>query len=184
MHFYNLNLTVKDGFAISEIDAIINVWQIGSGTHVGLEVVGSGQSVADHNAGEFVPPLTRLMVGYTSSQAVSFSFADVVNTTCHIYLTVNAQRTATTFEQGQYVVWGACDHAAQTAWSAQQNTINAEIQQLEGQINDVETLTLRREENDEIMRCTLKWLLGTGFDFMPHRLRHCLRKGEMIYSRQ
>ena len=31
----------------------------------------------------------------------------------------------------------------------------------------MDTLTLRREENEEIMKGVLRWLLGPTFDFMP-----------------
>jgi len=60
-----------------------------------------------------------------------------------------------------------CYNAAQTAYYAKQQQINAQIQALQAKITGVDTLTLRREENDEIMKCILRWLLGTGFDFMP-----------------
>ena len=58
-------------------------------------------------------------------------------------------------------------NAAQSQFYAEQQQINAQIAALQSKISNVDTLTLRREENDEIMRCALRWLLGPDFAFMP-----------------
>ncbi len=62
-------------------------------------------------------------------------------------------------------VWTALYNAAQSQFYAQQAAASAEITALQAKLSDVDTLTLRREENDEIMRCVLKWLLGPAFQF-------------------
>ncbi len=67
----------------------------------------------------------------------------------------------------QNQAWTALYNAAQTAYYTQQQSINSQIQALQDKINGVDTLTLRREENDEIMKGVLRWLLGPSFDFMP-----------------
>jgi GH18 family chitinase len=67
----------------------------------------------------------------------------------------------------QSTAWSALYNAGQTAFYAQQQAINAQISALQEQINNVDTLTLRREENDEIMKGILRWVLGTSFEFMP-----------------
>lgn len=72
-------------------------------------------------------------------------------------------------EQWKASVWGACYNAAQTAFYANQQQISAQIQTLQNKIANVDTLTLRREENDEI-KCVLRWLLGPNFEFMPSSL--------------
>ena len=61
---------------------------------------------------------------------------------------------------GQSSVWNALYNAAQTKFYAKQEQINAQIAALQGKISNVDTLTLRREESDEIMKCALRWLLG------------------------
>jgi hypothetical protein len=72
----------------------------------------------------------------------------------------------------QQQVWGQLYEAAQTAFFANQQTLQVQIQALEDRLNNVDTLTLRREENDEIMRGVLAWMLGPTFYFMPKGLQN------------
>jgi hypothetical protein len=80
---------------------------------------------------------------------------------------VNCVPSDTTMAQWQSTVWTALYNAAQNKFYAQQQAISGQITALQNQINNVDTLTLRREENDEIMKSVLRWLLGPQFEFMP-----------------
>jgi len=71
------------------------------------------------------------------------------------------------FSEWQQQVWSTLYNAAQNQYYAQQQDYQAQIAALEEQISNVDTLTLRREENEEIMKGVLRWLLGPNFDFMP-----------------
>jgi hypothetical protein len=73
--------------------------------------------------------------------------------------------TDTAMAQWQGAVWSAVYNGAQSQFYAQQAAVSAKITALQVAIANVDTLTLRREENDEIMRCVLKWLLGPQFNF-------------------
>jgi hypothetical protein len=42
-----------------------------------------------------------------------------------------------------------------------------ELDELEGTLGDVDALTMRKKEHEEIMRATLAWLIGPTFDFYP-----------------
>jgi hypothetical protein len=75
--------------------------------------------------------------------------------------------TDTAMANWRSTVWTALYNAAQSQYYAQQQQINAQIAALQSKISNVDTLTLRREENDEIMKCALRWLLGADFEFMP-----------------
>ena len=78
-------------------------------------------------------------------------------------------------EQWRTDVWTAVYNAAQTAYYAQQQDIAGKIAALEDKIANVDTLTLRREESDEIMKCVLKFLLGPEFDLMPWYVEDAFR---------
>ena len=41
------------------------------------------------------------------------------------------------------------------------------VSAIEQRLANVDTLTLRREESDEIMKSVLRFVLGAEFDFMP-----------------
>ncbi|MFM0430495.1 hypothetical protein PQQ75_15920 [Paraburkholderia aspalathi] len=63
-------------------------------------------------------------------------------------------------------VWNALYAAAQLKYYAEQDEIAAKIAVLEARINDVDTLTLRREESEEVMKGVLRFIVD-GFDLMP-----------------
>lgn len=73
-------------------------------------------------------------------------------------------------EKWQAAVWNALRDAAQNQYYSQQQDVAARISALEEKINSVDTLTLRREESDEVMKGVLRALLGPGFDFMPEKV--------------
>ena len=93
-----------------------------------------------------------------------------------ITLTVDLELTPETIEQWQMDVWNALYNAAQTQYYANQQDISARITALENQLANVDTLTLRREENEEVMKGVLRWLLGPSFDFMPQDVRNSFEK--------
>jgi hypothetical protein len=76
--------------------------------------------------------------------------------------------TDAAYEAWQLDVWNALFNAAQTQYFTQQQDIQAQIAALEDSLRNVDTLTLRREENEEIMKGVLRWLLGPNFHFMPN----------------
>ena len=170
-YFYDLAFTVPDGYWITDVTVVLNVGQINSGKHVDFEVIGSGWSPVDKSAGEYTQDLTSLpskyMLNYTGAQTISFFFDDVNNNTCHITATITIAPTPQAMEQWVAGVWSALYNAAQQNYYTQQQVISAQIGTLQNQINSVDTLTLRREEGDEIMKCVLRWLLGQNFEFMP-----------------
>ncbi len=166
-HFYQLSFTVPDGYWVTDVTAQA---QVGIGNGYGAHAFGiPGTPYYDHSpqAG-YNLDLTAMygyMSKYTGTQTISFFFqwADVA----WVGLVVTTAATDTAMQQWQSSVWNACYNAAQNAFYAQQQSISAQIAALQAQINSVDTLTLRREENDEIMKCVLRWLLGPSFEYMP-----------------
>ena len=84
-----------------------------------------------------------------------------------MFFTAECVPTDTAMAQWVSSVWTALYNAAQNQFYAKQQQINAQIAALQSKLRNVDTLTLRREENDEIMKCALRWLLGYNFEFMP-----------------
>jgi hypothetical protein len=87
-----------------------------------------------------------------------------------LFLTAHCVPTDNAMAQWRSAVWTALYNAAQAQFYFKQQQLNAQISALQSRINGVDTLTLRREENDEIMKCALRWLLGHGFEFMPQNV--------------
>src|SRR5205823_3987890 len=63
-------------------------------------------------------------------------------------------------------VWNALYNAAQTQYYAAQQDYATRAATLEDKLNGVDTLTLRREESDEIMKGVLRWLTS-DYNMMP-----------------
>lgn len=68
-------------------------------------------------------------------------------------------------------------NAAQDRYYANQQALAQRRDALRAQIANVDTLTLRREERDEIMKGVLLWLLGPDFDFMPAEIESLFDSG-------
>lgn len=84
-----------------------------------------------------------------------------------LVLTAEVRPTAAVYDQWRDEVWNGLFTAAQTRYYDQQQDIAGRIAALEERLGSVDTLTLRREENDEIMRAVLRYLLGDRFPTMP-----------------
>jgi hypothetical protein len=93
-----------------------------------------------------------------------------------VFFSVHCSPTDDAMAQWRSTVWSALYNAAQTQFYAQQQQINTQITALQNKIANVDTLTLRREENDEIMKCALRWLLGANFEFMPQNVVDLFKK--------
>lgn len=86
------------------------------------------------------------------------------------------------YEKGwQSSIWNALYDAAQAGYYADQAKMQTKMAALQEQIMGIDTLTLRREENDEIMKCVLRWILGTNFEFVPEAVRK-LYEGDPAHS--
>ena len=171
-HFNTINFSVPDGCWITDVylNGLVGIASNhnNNGNHHFI-VIGSGYNKLDSNHGYSddltVPQYGNFMFQYMGAQVISCFFQWV--DTALVQFTIKLAPTDAAMEQWQASVWSALYNAAQSSFYAQQQTINAQIQALQDQINNVDTLTLRREENDEIMKGILRWLLGPSFDFMP-----------------
>ena len=87
--------------------------------------------------------------------------------TSELSFTIECVPTDTAMAQWQSNVWTILYNAAQSQFYASQQAASTQLKSLQDELNSVDTLTLRREENDEIMKGILRFLLGAWFDFMP-----------------
>lgn len=96
-------------------------------------------------------------------------------TTVWIGLRAAIEPTPATITQWQSDTWSALYNAAQTQYISLQQSIQARIAEIDTQLSSVDTLTLRREESDEVMKNVLRFLLGPGFEFMPADVVNALK---------
>ncbi len=137
-----------------------------------FKVLGSNYSVSSQTL-SYSPGGDLASAGYgnfllnaTGSQTIQcfFQYVAQANITFTVYTELTPSATAT----WQAEVWSALYNAAQNTFYQEQQALTAQIQELQDMLAGVDTLTLRREEHDEIMKAVLRWLLGDTSDvFMP-----------------
>ena len=180
----SLNFSVPDGQQIDHVEINYNIgenhgaWVIsvvgwGQAAPVGVEqgqilesTQGGGGNAYEWNRSNV--PLPGFLVGASGSVTITCTFQYA--NPAFIGFNVYTVPTATTMQTWQASVYSALYNAAQTAFYTNQQLVNSQIQALQNQVANVDTLTLRREENDEIMKSVLRWLLGPNFEFMPSTL--------------
>jgi len=173
-----LQCTVDDGYQIDKVLLSAFIGDNDSTHDKGYNLSIVGYPVPASQAQYFQPPygqnainnllLTGFMAGFTGSVTIT-SVINMANPAVFTYDIYTVPATAT-MEQWQAAVYGALYNAAQTTYYTEQQNINSQITALQNQINNVDTLTLRREENDEIMKCAIRWILGKNFEFMPQNV--------------
>lgn len=170
-HFYDLSFDVPAGHVIRDVwlDALVGDLP---GPRLNFSLLGSALTENNH-AGALTVTARKVLdfggnpflAGATGHQTVTFFTQD--GDQAWVGLTVYLDAAPEKIEEWRSGVWTALFNAAQTAYYGQQQVINARIQAIEQELASVDTLTLRREENEEIMKGVLRWLLGPTFDFMP-----------------
>jgi hypothetical protein len=171
-------IQVPDGYSISELHLSFH-FETPTGDHKGkFSILGSTFDTGPRDQMDFpkdtVPghpdDLTRpengnFMLHANGSLVISCRLENTTNNSISVRAVVH--RTDAALAQWKNDVWNALYNAAQTQYYAQQQEITGEITQLQDQLGNVDTLTLRREEGDEIMKGALRFLLGYGFEFVP-----------------
>jgi hypothetical protein len=187
-HFYHASLPVTEGY---EVESILISVRANSNKAAGdgtarIYVQGTTfnrEKNAPSNTLSYDEVLknlkgTNFLEGSQTSANISIfiQHSGVAN----IDFVIEVRPTARTIDNWVSAVWNACYNAAQNQHYANQQVISAKISQLEDEINNVDTLTLRREENDELIRAALIWLLGPSFQFMPESVKAVFEKNNPI----
>jgi hypothetical protein len=162
--FYDIEFDVPPNSEISNVfyDGYVGALGI---EHRQLHVVGYGEIKIPSPDGRDPQDLGNFLVGATGHQVITFRLIKV--DIADVKFKISFQPTQQAHAQWEMDVWNGLYNAAQTQYYAEQQDIQAQITALEDKISNVDTLTLRREENEEIMKGVLRWLLGPTFDFMP-----------------
>lgn len=163
---------VPGGYEITEITMVLHV-NANTGVHHGVEVLGTDFVKPAPQDDQTYPPAVlgnraapgNFLAGATGRQELGFVFVDA--NAAIVELMIGLEPTPQSFDQWRSDVWSILYDAAQNQYYSQQQDINGQIADLTDQLQNIDTLTLRREENDEIMKSVLRWLLGANFDFMP-----------------
>ena len=67
----------------------------------------------------------------------------------------------------QLKAWNSLRDAAETNFEANRQRYRDRLQQLKEQLEDIDALTLRKIEREEVMKGVIRWLFGPTFRFVP-----------------
>jgi hypothetical protein len=166
-HFVQLPVTIREGYAISRVTVNYMLSHVSVQRNFYVFGASGPYDLPGGTAGGFhdMTAENGFMAGLTGQQEINY-FVQNFGAGSVIF-TIELALLPSTHDAWVAQVWTALRDAAQNQFYANQQALNSEINAIETELEGVDTLTLRREENDEIMRGVLKWLLGPTFDFMP-----------------
>jgi hypothetical protein len=163
-HFVKLPFEVTRDYQIANVHLFADVGTIKKKTPI-LVVEGTPGPFRHDGPGVISEDLPNFLKGAIGPQTVFFNLIDVGPV--FVKVEVSIEPTEEAKQRWASDVWNILYNAAQSQYYAQQQDVLGQIKALEDKISNVDTLTLRREENEEIMKGVLRWLLGPTFDFMP-----------------
>ncbi|WP_280215861.1 LysM peptidoglycan-binding domain-containing protein [Nocardia cyriacigeorgica] len=171
--YMEIEFDVPAGAEIAEILVTANIGKHEDGGPIVFAVMGStlgrthnGDFLAVHDEKAMGFDGKPFMAGHTGHRVVTVFFHRVAAP--FIQLKVLSRTRAQGIDQWKNDVWSALLSAAQNRHFVEQQEIAGKIAALEERLADVDTLTLRREESDEIMKSVIRWILGPAFEFMPN----------------
>lgn len=175
-HKNRMTFRVKDGYRIKELAAHFHLGKAKEDKDIRYGIDGIGfeeQSkkpfklrvvLSDLPAKDGFP--AKPFLGATGEVALAFFLHDAGEAILGWDYT--AERTPERYRQWQSEVWNILYAAAQTKYYAQQQDIAARIAAIEDRLSTVDTLTLRREESDEVMRSVIRFIAGEAYQYMTN----------------
>jgi hypothetical protein len=118
--------------------------------------------------GEDLTVGANFLTGSRTKQSIQYfiQFIDAGS----VSFVITFEPTPEAVSRWQFAVWQALKDAAADAHYAKVQMYTAQRDVVAASISAIDSLTLRREERDEIMRGVLHWLLGPAFEFMPDEI--------------
>jgi len=177
-HFAKLDFEVPADSQIVKVHLFADIGVNESGKDPNLVVEGTSPLLRFQKSGggPIDVDIPQFLVGATGSQTVFFNLIDVGP--AFIALEIEVEPSADAIQRWKIDVWAALYSAAQTQYYAQQQDVAAKMADLEARLTNVDTLTLRREESDEIMRIALRFLLGTTYEYMNPFVDYAVQRSD------
>jgi len=168
--FYQVEIAVPDGYRIDRVflDAMLGVTQGNGRTFV---IIGIQPPLwpTTNSPGDYHQELPGFLRNRTGRQVISYMLQNV--DVADVQFEITMVPTDESMAAWRFAVWQALRDAARDRFAEQIQTLVAQREEIRAQLGDVDTLTLRQEEREEVMKGLLRWLLGPGFDFMPADVR-------------
>jgi hypothetical protein len=175
-----LNVNIKDGYEIAS-GRVFGNFSISPGYSFHLDILGISGAlpythvvINDLESNVVDQPLP-VFEGRTGQLALLYTVGGALTGT--IKFEFHLRPTAESMDAWRAGVWQALYNAARDTFYAGQQLLVQQRDALKAEIEDVDTLTLRREEREEVMKGILRWILGPAFEFMPQEVVDVFLKG-------
>jgi hypothetical protein len=171
-HFHELVINVPDGYMITNVflDALLG--NVNNDDPAGRSFIifgfGSPAGLDTHGKASFIEDLTAkagFLKNRSGAQKIVY-FTQCMDAAA-VTFAVRYEPLPETFERWQSAVLQTIISTARDTYYTNLRALADRRAALVAKILNADTLTLRREERDEIMKGVLRWLLGPTFDFMP-----------------
>lgn len=167
---FQLPLNVKTGHKITKLTFSGAASGL-AGVHHEIAIVGTRFHYAAQDDRVYDPELlvdaatgAPFLEGATGDLSISFYFRDASSAIMQIMVETAPGDEA--LAQWRSDVWSTLYDAAQTRYYAEQQDIAAKIADIEERLSKVDTLTLRREESDEVMKSVIRFIAGEAYQYM------------------
>ncbi len=167
--FVTMEIDVPDGYSIASAKLTANqavgpdpnLWPI---PFLNVMFVGQLNPPADGTKSLDATASLDYLTGRTGKQYVTYGYAESNGGVIEVDVQLQDAGALAAWQEQS---WQTLYSAAQQAYYTTQQSLQNQITVLQNRLGSVDTLTLRREENDEITKGVLRWLLGPNFSFMP-----------------
>ena len=158
VHFDSLEIDVDDDYYIYGVEA---------------EATGSTKEDEPHwvfsmIGGESIDAGAAQLIGKSGHLSLDFMYQNMYNVALNI--TFACRPKVQVLLEWRLKVWNQIRQAAEEQYNKSLQTYQERRAELVQQIADYDALTLRRMEQEEIMKGVLRWLLGPQFDLVPFDL--------------
>ncbi|MFL6690310.1 MAG: type II secretion system protein GspG [Alphaproteobacteria bacterium] len=167
----SLEFDIKDGYEIERVDVGGYGRAVDNSSIIYIHFPTDGLSIFntatndERQGSDFSGGSLSNLVGLTGHLQLPFfhGYAKWGNA----FATIHAKPSDATIQAWRQRAWQLIHDTARDGYYAQAQAWIQERDALRAQIEGVDTLSLRREELEEVMKGVLRWLLGPDFDFMP-----------------
>jgi hypothetical protein len=168
-HYGQIDVPIPDGYRVNRValDAILGNVDSDPPRHFVVFGAGEPPGLGEHRV-NFYWDLTSMpdfLKDRTGRQQIVYQLQNI--DTAAVTFSLDFVPTEEAMAVWRFAVWQALHDVQRDAYYAHQQALAQQRQALVDQLSAVDTLTLRREEREEITKGVLRWLLGPAFDFMP-----------------
>lgn len=158
VHFDSIEFQIDDNYYISSYQLDYNF----------EHTLGDNRSLLAGVEWESFDALLGNLVGKSGNLSIDFMYQYIY--AYGINITFTCEPKAATIQNWRLQVWGQIEQAAEEQYNKGIQNLKDQRAKLVEEINGYDALTLRKMEQEEIMKGVLRWLFGPNFYLVPFNI--------------